>query len=170
MFSRVRSQQGLATVGAVLLAYGIMVLPKPKRRAFAAIYAFAREVDDVADGDAPADEKRARLEELHRRLDLPPNGDAMWIALADARERFPINEQALHDLVDGGLADLDRQRYETFDELRDYCRGKIARYKVPRYVASCVTSGRTGSSAACTCRRTNSPRSASPRRTSRREG
>ena len=39
-------------------AYGIRVLPKPKRRAIAAIYAFAREVDDIADGDAPPDEKR----------------------------------------------------------------------------------------------------------------
>jgi phytoene synthase len=102
-------------------AYGIMVLPKPKRRAIAAIYAFARQVDDVADGEAPTAEKRARLEELHRRLDLPANGDAMWVALADARERFPISDLALHDLVDGGLADLDRQRYENFDELRDYC-------------------------------------------------
>ena len=45
----------------------------------------------------------------------------MWVALADARERFPIPAQALHDFVDGGLIDLDRQRYETFDELRDYC-------------------------------------------------
>jgi phytoene synthase len=102
-------------------AYGIMVLPRPKRRAIAAIYAFAREVDDIADGEAPSEEKRARLEELHRRLDLAPDGNAMWTALADARARFPISEQALHDLVDGGLADLDRQRYETFDELRDYC-------------------------------------------------
>jgi phytoene synthase len=102
-------------------AYGIMVLPKPKRRAIAAIYAFAREVDDIADGSAPVAEKRARLEDLHRRLDLPPGGDAMWVALADARGRFPIPARALHDLVDGGLTDLDRQRYESFDELRDYC-------------------------------------------------
>ena len=101
-------------------AYGIMVLPKPKRRAIAAIYAFAREVDDIADGDAPPEEKRARLAELHGRLDAPP-GEPMWVALADARERFPISDKALHDLVDGGLIDLDRQRYETFDELRDYC-------------------------------------------------
>jgi 15-cis-phytoene synthase len=102
-------------------AYGIMVLPRRKRRAIAAIYAFAREVDDIADGDAPADEKRARLEELHRRLDGPPGAEAMWVALADARGRFPIPAQALHDLVDGGLSDLDRQRYDTFDQLRDYC-------------------------------------------------
>jgi phytoene synthase len=45
----------------------------------------------------------------------------MWIALADARERFSVSGQALHDLVDGGLIDLDRQRYDSFDELRDYC-------------------------------------------------
>jgi len=102
-------------------AYGIMVLPRPKRRAIAAIYAFAREVDDIADGDAPDDEKRVRLEELHHRLASSPGGDAMWIALADARERYPIPDHALHDLVDGGLTDLDRRRYETFDELRDYC-------------------------------------------------
>src|SRR5262249_29302292 len=98
-----------------------MVLPKPKRRAIAAIYAFAREVDDVADGDAPVDEKRARLEELHRLLDAPPNAEAMWVALAAARERVPIPAQALHDLAGGGLIDLDRQRYDTFDGLRDYC-------------------------------------------------
>jgi 15-cis-phytoene synthase len=102
-------------------AYGIMVLPKPKRRAIAAVYAFAREVDDVADGDAPSEEKRARLCELHRCLDAAPDGEATWVALADARERFPISAKALHDLVDGGLMDLDRQRYETFDELVDYC-------------------------------------------------
>ena len=45
-------------------AYGIMLLPRAKRRAVAAIYAFAREVDDIADGDLPVDEKRARLEAL----------------------------------------------------------------------------------------------------------
>jgi phytoene synthase len=102
-------------------SYGIRVLPKAKRRAISAIYAFAREVDDTADGDAPPDEKRRRLEDLHLRLDVPAADDAMWIALADARERFPISEQALHDFVDGGLMDLDRQRYDTFDELRRYC-------------------------------------------------
>jgi phytoene synthase len=102
-------------------AFGIMVLPKPKRRAIAAIYAFAREVDDIADGAAAPDEKRVRLEELHARLDAPPADEAMWVALADARERFPVSTQALHDFVDGGLMDLERQRYESFDGLRDYC-------------------------------------------------
>ena len=97
-------------------AYGIMVLPKEKRRAIAAIYAFAREVDDIADGGLPPDEKRARLEALRTRLD-----SNQLVALADARARFGIPVEPLHLLIDGGLQDLEQARYATFDELRDYC-------------------------------------------------
>jgi len=103
-------------------AYGIMVLPKPKRRAIAAIYAFARRVDDVADGELPAAEKRARLEELHARLDGPPGDDFALVALADARTRYTIPGAALHSFVDGGLQDLDTTRYASFEELQGYCR------------------------------------------------
>jgi phytoene synthase len=99
-------------------AYGIMVLPRDKRRAIAAIYAFAREVDDVADGDLPPDEKRARLEALRARLDDLD-------ALTDARERFGIPREPLDELIDGGLQDLEQQTYATFDELRGYCE-KVA--------------------------------------------
>src|SRR5690349_13662272 len=94
--------------------YGIMVLPREKRRAIAAIYAFARRVDDIADGELPADQKRAQLEQLHVSLQGPPADDAMSIALADARTRFPIPETALHALVDGGLQDLEQTRYADF--------------------------------------------------------
>jgi len=45
-------------------AYGIMLLPRPKRRAIAAVYAFARQVDDIADGPLPEVEKRVLLEQL----------------------------------------------------------------------------------------------------------
>jgi phytoene synthase len=105
-------------------AYGIMVLPKPKRRAIAAIYAFAREVDDVADGTLALEEKRARLEDLRAALDRPPR-TPMELALADARGRFPISRDALDALVAGGLQDTEQTRYATFDELLDYCR-KVA--------------------------------------------
>jgi 15-cis-phytoene synthase len=102
-------------------AYGIMVLPREKRRAIAAIYAFARRVDDIADGSGDRDVKRMQLHELHDALARPPADDAMLVALADARSRFPIPLQALHALVDGGLQDLDQSRYADFDELRGYC-------------------------------------------------
>ena len=103
-------------------AYGIRVLPRPKRQAIAAIYAFARRVDDVADGELPAAEKRARLDDLHAALDSAPRDDATMVALADARARYPVPAQALHDLVDGGLQDLERTRYADFAELDGYCR------------------------------------------------
>ena len=41
-------------------AYGIRLLPVDKRRALAAVYAFARRIDDIGDGDLPAPEKTAR--------------------------------------------------------------------------------------------------------------
>jgi 15-cis-phytoene synthase len=106
-------------------AYGIMVLPRPKRRAIAAIYAFARRADDIADGELSHDEKRARLHALHAALDRPPGRDAIEVALADARSTYPIPASALHDLVDGGLQDAAQDRYADFDELHGYCR-KVA--------------------------------------------
>ena len=105
-------------------AYGIMVLPREKRRAIAAVYAFAREVDDVADGNLPPAEKHVRLEALRVALDEPA-ASAIHVALSDARERFDIPRSALSALVDGGLQDLERTRYATFDELRGYCE-KVA--------------------------------------------
>ena len=49
----------------------------------------------------------------------------MLIALADARQRFPIPEQSLHALIAGGLQDLDHTRYADFEDLAGYCR-KVA--------------------------------------------
>jgi phytoene synthase len=105
-------------------AYGIMVLPREKRRAIASIYAFARAVDDVADGTLPPAEKRRLLEGLRASLDAPPT-DAMSTALRDARERFGIPRDALSALVDGGLQDLEQETYASFDDLRGYCE-KVA--------------------------------------------
>ena len=104
-------------------SYGIRLLPKPKRRAIAAIYAFAREVDDVADDPSlSVVEKRARLEALGASLDADPGHSAMLVALADARRRYPIRGEALHALVLGGLQDTEQARYADFDELVGYCR------------------------------------------------
>lgn len=103
-------------------AWGIRLLPKAKRRAMAAIYAFAREVDDIADDPAlPEAERRARLEALRESLDGDPGDSAMLVALADARARYPISGDALNALIDGGLQDTEQVRYDDFDDLRAYC-------------------------------------------------
>ncbi|MGH3009086.1 MAG: phytoene/squalene synthase family protein [Gaiellaceae bacterium] len=105
-------------------AYGIMVLPRPKRQAIAAIYAYARRVDDAADGEQPTGEKRAALEQLRAALDAQP-ADPVFVALADARARFDIPREPLAALVDGGLQDLEQATYADFAELRGYCE-KVA--------------------------------------------
>jgi phytoene synthase len=116
-------------------AYGIMVLPRAKRQAIAAIYAFARAVDDVADGELPRDEKLARLEELRAALGEDP-ADPVFVALRDARERFGIPLEPLEALIDGGLQDLGQSTYRDFAELRGYCEkvaGAVGLACVPVY-------------------------------------
>ena len=103
-------------------AWGIRVLPGPKRRAVAALYAFAREVDDLADRKSPA---RAELELWRAAVEaLPasPDGRSILVALADSMARYEIPREALTDLVDGALMDCDRSRYGGWEELREYCR------------------------------------------------
>ena len=116
-------------------AYGIMVLPRAKRQAIAAIYAFARTVDDVADGELPPDEKRARLEELRVALG-EDSADPVFVALRDARERFGIPREPLEALIDGGLQDLEQSTYRDFAELHGYCEkvaGAVGLACVPIY-------------------------------------
>jgi 15-cis-phytoene synthase len=107
-------------------AWGIALLPRAKRQAVAALYAFARRVDDIADEPGPdAQERRRRLEacrEAVAGLPSSPDGDAVLLALADATGRYPIPRTALLDLVAGGLMDVEQSRYASWEELREYCR------------------------------------------------
>jgi 15-cis-phytoene synthase len=107
-------------------AWGIMVLPRPKRQAVAALYAFARRVDDIADdGTLEPVEKRRRLGACREALDaLPgaPDDDPVLVALVNAMARYPIPPSALRNLVEGGLMDVEQSRYATWEELREYCR------------------------------------------------
>jgi len=134
-------QEAYAEVGRITrreaknFAYGIMVLPRAKRQAIAAIYAFARRVDDVADGELPLQEKRAELEELRAALKEDP-ADPVFVALRDARERFGIPREPLEALIDGGLQDTEQATYPDFAELRGYCEkvaGAVGLACVPVY-------------------------------------
>jgi len=137
-------QEAYAEVGRITrreaknFAYGIMVLPRAKRQAIAAIYAFARRVDDVADGELPPEEKRARLEELRAALEADPV-DPVFVALRDARDRFGIPRAPLEALIDGGLQDIEQSTYRDFAELRGYCEkvaGAVGLACVPVYGSS----------------------------------
>ncbi|MBE1490080.1 presqualene diphosphate synthase HpnD [Plantactinospora soyae] len=113
-------------------SYGIRLLRPDRRAALCAVYAVARRIDDIGDGDLPAATKLARLDQIRAALHrLPDAGtDPVLVALADAAARLPIPLAALDELVDGCVADVRGTRYDTFSELVGYCRcvaGSIGR-------------------------------------------
>ncbi len=112
--------------------YGIRLLPPDKRRGMCAVYAFARRVDDIGDGDLDRESKAALLQA--ERVGLagmgPESDDPVLVALADVRRRFGLPLEALADLVDGIEMDVCETRYVAFDDLVRYCRrvaGSIGR-------------------------------------------
>ncbi len=110
-------------------AYGIRLLPGEKRQAMSALYAFSRRVDDIGDGDLDPAVKQVRLEETRALLSRIRDGeveqddtDPVAVALADAARRFPLPLGGLDELIDGVLMDVRGETYETWDDLKDYCR------------------------------------------------
>lgn len=108
------------------LALAFIMLPKEKRAGMSALYAFCREVDDVADEESvPLAQRRARLAEW--RTDIR-------VACEGGQPQIPVNRElqpfiAAHrlpfalfdDLIRGVEMDLDVTRYETWEQLEHYC-------------------------------------------------
>jgi 15-cis-phytoene synthase len=108
------------------LAMAFVLLPREKRDAMSALYAFCREVDDAADDETVSTEARRELlaawrEDIHR-------------ACADQPPRFPVNRELqvyirrhklpfelFDELIKGVEMDLDIKRYADYAELEHYC-------------------------------------------------
>jgi phytoene synthase len=124
--------ESLTRAAAGNFYYGIRLLPASKRRAMCAVYAYARRVDDIGDGELAGEEKLRRLDALQLALGelSPADPDPVMAALADARERFALPLDALEDLLAGVRMDVLETSYATFPELELYCRcvaGSIGR-------------------------------------------
>jgi phytoene synthase len=103
--------------------YGIRLLPTPRRDALCALYALARRIDDIGDGDLPTTEKLRALAELRVALrDLPSSTEPVLMAVHDASRRYPVPLPAFDELIDGVEMDVTGRHYGTFDELVVYCR------------------------------------------------
>jgi 15-cis-phytoene synthase len=109
-------------------AYGIRLLPPPKRKAMAALYALARRIDDIGDGDDDPDLKVQKLDAVRADLRLlrtdagRVTADPVFAALAHASTRYPIPLDAFDDLVDGCEQDSVGTTYKTVDDVVHYCR------------------------------------------------
>jgi len=111
--------------------YGIRLLPAAKRSVLCAVYALARRVDDIGDGEMPTEEKVRALASLRADLSaIERAGAPVLAAVADAARRYPIPLAAFTELVDGVEMDVTGRRYQTFEDLVGYCRcvaGSIGR-------------------------------------------
>ena len=121
-------------------AYGITLLPADKRRALSAVYAFARQIDDIGDGTLPAAEKIAALGAARTTVaQLAAGGggaaeavadDQVLLALWHAARLFPIPVSSFGELIDGCEADVRGVGYACIADLEHYCRcvaGSIGR-------------------------------------------
>jgi squalene synthase HpnC len=106
--------------------YAFFLLPKAKRDALAALYAFMRLVDDVADDAGDLAAKQRGLAKWRAALDCSINHEDLAVspvlpALVDTMQRYKMPARYLHDLISGAEMDLTVRAYPTFDRLREYC-------------------------------------------------
>jgi phytoene synthase len=110
---------------------GMRLLPPAGRSAIFAIYALARRIDDIADGDLATEVKLHRLDAIRSQLErLPEQSDPVLVAVADAARRYPVPVEAFQDLVDGAEMDARGHDYATFADTELYGRrvaGSIGR-------------------------------------------
>ncbi len=132
--------RSIARAAAKNFYYGFVVLPRRKRNALSAVYAFMRRCDDITDDNAiTPDDRRNKLadwlDKVHRALAAQPTDDPVLLALADAQRTYQIPIGLLDQLAYGTAADLDYgqpeasangelvARYQSFVDLRQYCYG-----------------------------------------------
>jgi phytoene synthase len=116
--------------------YAFLTLPRARRDALYAVYAFCRTVDDVADLGRDRATQRAELgrwrEDVARCFQPgPPPVHPIGRQLAAAVRAYPIPRAALEAIIEGCEMDLERVRFETAEELYPYC------YRVAAAVGLC---------------------------------
>jgi 15-cis-phytoene synthase len=136
--------RGITRANAKNFYYAFLVLPKRKRQALCAVYAFMRRCDDIADDPNLIPEERRYkldtwLDALHRAQQGEPTDDPILLALTDAQRRYTIPAGLLDELAMGTAMDVvDPElagevashhappsgltiQYQTFEDLKVYC-------------------------------------------------
>ena len=104
--------------------YAFLTLPKHRRRAIYAVYAFCRYCDDAVDDQSSIDSKLESLNLLREKLGLSYAGlavDPIFLCLGDVVKQFEIPQEYFEDVLLGVESDLVKNRYQNFEELKQYC-------------------------------------------------
>lgn len=103
---------------------GTMLMSEAKRRAIWAIYVWCRRTDELVDGPKAQFTTDATLDLWEEHLESVFAGrprDDYDVAMVDTLENFTLDIQPFRDMIDGQRMDLQRSRYETFEDLKLYC-------------------------------------------------
>jgi len=108
------------------LALALVMLPRAKRDAMSALYAFCRQVDDVADEESiPVEQRRRQLAtwraDIRRACENEPPQFAVNQEFAPVIRRYHLPFALFDELIQGCEMDLDIQHYESFEPLERYC-------------------------------------------------
>ena len=104
--------------------YAFVTLPRHRRRAMYAAYAYCRLCDDLSDDDLPIDEKTRRIQGIDALLEEARAGNPdgpVFEAIAHAAAEYDIPYEDLTEVARGVEMDLTISRYETFEDLATYC-------------------------------------------------
>lgn len=118
--------QAITRKSASNLALAFIILPRPKRDAMSALYAFCREVDDVADEDAkPVAERRRQLaawrEDVRRACNHQSPQFPVNRELQPVIQQYQLRFELFDELIQGCEMDLDTLRYRSYEDLELYC-------------------------------------------------
>jgi phytoene synthase len=115
---------GIARRSGSNFYYAFLFLPRPRREAIQALYAFCREVDDSVDAAPDPVEAARRVQAWRSELDACYRGNPqhpITRSLAAHLETYPIRRQDLEDVIAGVSMDITARRYATWDDLQVYC-------------------------------------------------
>jgi phytoene synthase len=105
--------------------YGFLLLPRAKRDALCALYAFVRQADDISDSAMQGGNKQSGLAAwraaLERALTGDYDGNPILPAFHHTVVHYRIPPRYFHDLISGAEMDLSVTSYATFGQLREYC-------------------------------------------------
>jgi phytoene synthase len=104
--------------------YSFLFLPRDRRDAMYAVYAFCREVDSAVDDPPPGSDPHKALRRWREELAAAYHGTPTYpvaVSLAEHVRRLAIPQEHFEELIAGVEMDLTTSRYATFDELYQYC-------------------------------------------------
>jgi phytoene synthase len=104
--------------------YSFLFLNDVQRQAMTALYAFCREVDDIADECSDLTVAAHKLnwwrEEIHETFHGKPS-HPVALALKQSLQQYPLQEKFFQELINGMDMDLHAQTYQSFNDLSLYC-------------------------------------------------